>query len=147
MLTGRGPYLGALLGLPPARSAEALGTFRDVRRARSLHPSDAWSVSLPHGRLLIVGGGDPIEAPAGTHAWPLRRLVGTLLGDRVRFRIELELSPWSDTRSELGIRPLGHWPPGMRSPLRYYVLAEEALMAIAREVTEWDGARAMVDVA
>lgn len=147
MLTGRGPYLGALIGLPPSRSAEALGTFAGEMRARSVHPSGAWSVSLPYGRLLIAGGGDPIEAPAGTHAWPLRRLVGTLLGDRARFRVELELTPWSDARSELGIRPLGHWPPRMRSPARYYVLAEHALMTIAREVVEWDAARVLVGVA
>jgi hypothetical protein len=89
---------------------------------------------------LAPDGGDPIEPPSGTLAWPLRRLFGSLVTARGRFRVELELTPWSDQRSEIGIRPIGRWPPVVLAPERYYVLAEQALIAVAHEMVERDRA-------
>jgi len=136
-ITGRGPYLAARVPLPATWAARAL----DDMRFGAAHPAGAWHVPLGASRLIVTSYAQPI-CPPGVLAWPVRQLTGVLQTQPLyRLRVEVELVPWSATSCELGIRPLGKWPPRLMPTMRYYELAEAALVEFGGMVL---GARARV---
>lgn len=90
-----------------------------IYRTIDLRPDDAVrafdrvarAAGLADGRLTLDRPGSPV-APDGALYWPLRTMSGRLqLGRRRAVPVELALSPWSATRTEVSIRPLAPRPP------------------------------------
>jgi hypothetical protein len=88
----------------------------------------AWPVLVLDGGELAVFGGHAPDATPAAALWAARGELRT--GRRRSFPIEVELHPWSDHRSELGLRPAGRrWPPGW-----YFPLVSEAMARLRREL-------------
>jgi hypothetical protein len=85
-------YIFRTVDLSPA---EATRAFDRVAR----------TAGLTDGRLTLERPGSPV-APEGALAWPLRTATGRLqLGLGRSVPVELALSPWSNTKTEVSIRP------------------------------------------
>jgi hypothetical protein len=85
-------YIYRTIDLPPAEASRA---FDRVARA----------VGLADGRLALERSGSPVP-PEGVRYWPLRTMTGRLkIGVGRSVPVELALLPWSETRSEVSIRP------------------------------------------
>jgi len=140
LTSGQGPYLSIRIGVPPDRAARALDLYRAEMSLRAGDARGRWTLPSGAASLRVERGGERLESP-GT-SWPLRQLFGTLFVGRgmQRFRVEVELTAWSNDAVALGIRPMGPWPPRFQRPSAYYSAAERALVTIARKVVEWDGA-------
>lgn len=95
------PYISRLVDLPPDLAREAFDvTARDLARGRQ---GTAWAIAVPSGRLDLRGNGILSGSPGGT--WPYRQVTGRLRAPWMRkgLIVQLELLPWSDTRTELGL--------------------------------------------
>jgi hypothetical protein len=91
-------YIFQTVDLPPAEAARA---FDRVARA----------AGLADGRLALERPGSPVP-PDGVHYWPLRTMTGRLrIGWGRSVPVELALLPWSDTRTEVSIRPTSRNAP------------------------------------
>jgi hypothetical protein len=134
-----GPYIGRVVELSPAAAVDALERCRLESGLRRSDESARWTILMAWGSLELRGAGDYPEPPRATHVWPLRRFKGLLRSRRGGYRVgvELELVPWSDERTELGLRPSGKWPPLFLRQLPYYRHGAAALDQLVREMTEW----------
>jgi hypothetical protein len=91
-------YIPRTLDLPPD---EATRAFDRVARTSG----------LTDGRLTLERPGSPVP-PNGAYYWPLRTMTGRLhLGFGRSVPVEVALLPWSNTRTELSIRPTGRTAP------------------------------------
>ena len=101
--------------------------WADARR--SSNGARVETVGVPHGHLALDGASWARCSP-GPFA-PYRRVRGRL---RVRGRrpwpVELELSPWSASSSELGVRYTGRRRPGSAQLDRYHRMAIAVLDAV-----------------
>jgi len=101
-----------------------------TRRAR---PRAAWSIDL-RGRGAFRAGAGPVPVVGVVPTWATR---GRLSGGGMRVipftRVELEVSSWSSTETELLLRPVGRraarW--GRRRQDRYFSLAHLTLDRLA----------------
>jgi len=95
------PYISRLVDLPPDLAREAFDlTSRDLARRDA---DTAWTIAVPSGRLDLGGNGILSGSPAGS--WPYRQVTGRLRAPWMRkgLIVQLELLPWSDTHTELGL--------------------------------------------
>ncbi|MGH8983130.1 MAG: hypothetical protein ACRDY6_04565 [Acidimicrobiia bacterium] len=125
-------YLSRVIALPVAVAADALDR---VRRAGALDPTvrtdpGEWlSISAPAGTLRLAREDAP-DRPA--RILPIRRVPGRL---RTRFpwptvAVELELSPWSTGRTEVGLRYES--APRTRGLRLYHTIGGEALAQLCQ---------------
>jgi hypothetical protein len=94
------PHISRLVDLPPALAREAFDvTARDLARG---HAGTAWTIAVPSGRLHLRGNGI-LSGSRGY--WPYRQVTGRLRAPWMGkgLVVQLELLPWSDTRTELGL--------------------------------------------
>jgi len=105
-----------------------------VRRASGAAPRheisvDRGVVSLAPSTLVRPAASSAIE--------PLRALQGWLRASAARaFPIELELSPWSQDASALGIRYAGRRLPGAGALARYHRVGFDVLDELAGQLTD-----------
>jgi hypothetical protein len=76
------------------------------------------------------------ERPGGAGWRPLRRLPGVLVAARRRWPMELELLPWSEERTELGLRPRSRFPR-VFPPEQVTLAGHELLDELAASMVEW----------
>jgi hypothetical protein len=90
-------YMSRRLDVPPhvARAA-----FDELHYAGGLGP---WSLRTARWTLTLKG---PVRVSVGESGQAYRVQRGLLRGPLRRMPVELELQPWSSTRTELGLRPL-----------------------------------------
>jgi hypothetical protein len=93
------------LSLPPQVAKAAY----DQRAAAA----QVWSVDTDGSRLRVA---QAIPPASSTRYAPLRASRALVLAGLHRYPVELELLPWSASRTELGMRPVGtgfrRFPPG-----------------------------------
>ena len=95
------PTISRLVDLPPDLAREAFDvTARDLAWG---HEGTAWTIVVPSGRLDLRGNGIPSGSPGGY--WPYRQVTGRLRAPWMGkgLVVRLELLPWSDTHTELGL--------------------------------------------
>lgn len=128
------PYMWRIADVPPDAAA---GAFDQIL---ARHRSGEWSssIELGWGELRL---GVP-SADARAVPWSLRHVTGMLRSRRgsYRIRVELDLLPWSDSRTELGLRPVRRWPPVLLSPDPYYWHGANALERLVEEMHDLAGA-------
>lgn len=104
----------------------------NTQRQRENPSAETWSVATTAGRLKL-GRHTASPAPGG-RSWPALRLPGRLrIGARwLATPVELELAPWSDAATELGLRYCGRAWPGPA----YFSAANAVLDVLAVELHE-----------
>ena len=109
--------------------------------AHTEQPGDEWVLSTANARLLLRG---PVRTPAGAGYQPYRSQPGTLMTDWMRWPVQLELLPWSDLRTELGLRPMSRrfspFPPDavVRAGHRLLAALGENLLSWAEQpLVDW----------
>jgi hypothetical protein len=133
-------YVARPLDLPPMTAVAAFDAHRD---SASISETDKLCAGATPGAKLRF-----IASCGREQSWPyqaLRCTSGRLHHRRtlVSFPVEVEVSPWSATRSEVGIRPRGRTVPVTDCWLqrRYIALAvgaaEELVHALERQVDDW----------
>ena len=121
-------YVSRVLPLPSGVARQVFDACRVDRQHRSPDP-DRWSVTTGATVLRVVGPG---HVPAASGPWPVRSCPATLHLPRRggTAAVELELTPWSRQRTEVGLRLLGR-----RGPRRGYLDAAGACVdALANEL-------------
>jgi hypothetical protein len=126
-------YVNQPVNLPPLTAQAA---FDAVRGATA-------SPETPNKSVIATGRGELhlVETGRVDHQgalWPLRRASGRLCptGPLGSMRVEVEVTPWSKLRCEVGIRPCGRMAPlkeGWRQH-RYFAAAIEAAEQLARRL-------------
>jgi hypothetical protein len=133
-------YVAHHLELPPMTAVAAFDAHRD---AASIGQTDERGVGeTPGAKLRLTGSCAPERSRPYT---ALRRTSGRLCHRRtlVSFPVEIEVSPWSGMRCEIGIRPRGRTVPMTDGWLRrrYLALAVDAAERLAhaleRQVEDW----------
>ena len=95
------PHISRLVDLPPGLAREAFDlAARDLARGPA---GAAWTIAVSAGRLDLCGNG--ILSGSRQPSWPYRQVTGRLRAPWMRkgLIVELELLPWSDTHTELGL--------------------------------------------
>jgi hypothetical protein len=114
-------YVNRRLDLPPAVAQAALLAIEAHDRINGPHASSGLTFT---GALLLRDG------------WILATRPGRIHSGPHRLTVELELTPWSSQRTELGIRPMRSlwttWPT--RSCLQ---VAVAALDALGEQMSAW----------
>ena len=114
--------ISRLIGLAPAVTEAALDGW--------------WHERSP--RVVVQAGPDRVELGPPDHhrAGGVTCRLSCDLHRRARWRclhLELEVTPWSSSRTELHLRPLRR----LRSTNRYFDAGQEVLDRIAAELTEF----------
>ena|SRR5437660_6068537 len=133
-------YVSRPLDLPPMTAVAAFDAHRDALCIGETDERGA--IETPGAKLRFT------PSYAREQSWPdaaLRRTSGRLHNIRmlVSFPVEVELSAWSATRCEIGIRPRGRTVPITDGWLqrRYIALAVDAAEgladAIERQIDDW----------
>ena len=122
-------YVSRVLPLAIGVAEQVFDTCCGDRQFRSPVPT-RWSVAAGPVHLLQLQA--PVRAVPASRISASRLCRGELRAGRLRgrFAIELELSPWSRTESELGLRLLGRH----RMPDRYIDAANAVVDALASEL-------------
>ena len=132
------PYISRLVELPPDLAKVG---FDAVASECAGESSRAWEVVVPGGLLELDGPGVVPLLP-GAYA-PYRKVGGVLrrgwsgLGTSVP--VELELLPWSASRTELGLTARGVRGPRRLSVRRYLEVGGAALDGLRSVVMDWPG--------
>jgi hypothetical protein len=130
------PYISRVVDLPPDLAKAA---FDAVASECAGESSRAWEVVVPGGLLELDGPG-VVPLLAGGYA-AYRKVGGVLrrgwsgLGASVP--VELELLPWSASKTELGLTPMGSWGPRRLSVRRYLEVGGAALDGLRSAVRVW----------
>jgi hypothetical protein len=123
-------YVGQPLNLPPLTAQAAFDTLHESSAVATA--ADRWIFETDAGELRLQGSGITDNPGA---MWALRRAPGHLhrRGALSRRAIELELTPWSTRRCEIGIRHCGCLAPMTegRRQRRYVALAAEIAEGLA----------------
>jgi hypothetical protein len=133
-------YVAQPLDLPLLTAVAAFDAHREAARLGGVGKTSV--VETPATELFLFGTG-AVERSGPSSA--LRRAPGRLRHRRrlVSVAIEVEVAPWSDTRSQIGIRPRGHAVPlthgkRQRCYFAHAVAAAEGLaQALERRVEDW----------
>lgn len=139
----RSLHISRVLLLPPLAAQSAVGDHDDAPgNGEPWLPSRPWVLLTDSARLSLVGSGRLVRH---TDLCPYRRWFGSL-GRRDRQRsvpVEVELTPWSTTTCELGLRPSGRGArlADSRWRRRWFSLGLEVVEALATtmEQTSWQG--------
>jgi hypothetical protein len=123
-------YVGQPLNLPPLTAQAAFDTLHETCAVDTA--ADRWIFETAVGELRLQGAG-VTDGPGAM--WVLRRAPGQLhrRGGLSRLAIELELTPWSKCRCEIGIRHCGRVAPMTEGPRqrRYVALAADIAEGLA----------------
>ena len=137
-----GPYIWRVLSISPEPAAAAFDRCLAESAVLAADRRERPSLQTSGGRLRLDSPVATLEPPGRSIAWPLRRATGVLSAKwGYRVKVELEVMPWSDDATEIGVRPRGHWPPTMRSQKPYYRQGMAALNTLSTQMTEWAEAR------
>jgi hypothetical protein len=125
-------YVGRTLDLPPLTAQAAFDAHRQSLTCGSAQ--ETWALETGSGELRIFGSG--FTSRSGP-ACALRRADAQLRPGRRRWafaiEVEVEIMPWSDDSSQIGIRPRDRRVPMADSVRRrrYLAIAVEAAAALA----------------
>jgi hypothetical protein len=124
-------YISRVVALPPGLARQVFDACRADRQHRSLVPH-RWTVPAGSTVFLSLDGDGCTVAPDPTRSWAMRAVPGTLHAARVggTFAVEVELNPWSASRTEVGIRLVGR----RRASARYVHAAGAVIDAVASEL-------------
>lgn len=130
------PYISRLVELPPDLAKVA---FDAVASECAGESSRAWEVVVPGGLLELDGPGVVPLLPGGYA--PYRKVGGVLRrgwsGLGAGLPVELELLPWSASKTELGLTAMGGQGPRRLSVRRYLEVGGVALEGLRAGVTAW----------
>jgi hypothetical protein len=98
----RTPYVWRVIPLPPQVAAAALSSCFDVSDSTASRRSGRWKRCRGSSCLVVRRETTPLSR--GRYWW-LRRFTGAVRLRAVGQRVELELLPWSTSRTELSLRP------------------------------------------
>jgi hypothetical protein len=122
-------YIARVVDLPPSLAELAFDQ-------RALRADGALDVSSGTFRSYGVFHG-PASTPEVLHA--LRRAPGRLrpraFGPSIS--VELELTPWSHSRTEVGLRYTGRSRPGSLTQARYFKIGAEVVETVVTELAAW----------
>lgn len=112
-------YVSRVLALPSGVARQVFDACRVDRQHRSADP-DHWTVTAGATLLRVTGPG---HVPGASRLGPVRSCPAALQLPRRggTVPVELELTPWSHQRTEVGLRLLGR-----RAPRRGYLDAAGA---------------------
>jgi hypothetical protein len=132
-------YMSVLLDIPPEDADAAFDRCRTDLTSRTAKGRGRWSIELEGARVELRGGGRRCEPPRPSAVWPLRVVGGTLRsrGAVWRVPVELQLFPWSEARTELGLRPARRWLPRFLVAEPYFLYGRAALEQLGSEIVEW----------
>jgi hypothetical protein len=130
------PYISRIVDLPPDLAKAA---FDAVASECAGESSRAWEIVVPGGLLELDGPGVVPLLPGGYAAY---RKVGGVLrrgwsGLGAGLPAELELLPWSASRTELGLTPMGGLGPWRPSIRRYLEIGGAALEGLRSAIMGW----------
>ena len=123
------PYASRLLDLPPSGAVWALRLRYTL--ANEVSHDRRWVVDAGPARLHLDRLIEPAVPLKGTG--PLLILQGRLVRRWRGVPVEVELSPWSGSQSELAVRSW-RWP---NHPRWYFPAAVAALRTLQSEVVAW----------
>jgi hypothetical protein len=128
------PYLPRLTGLPPLVAQAAFDAVR-VTRSRRGQPAN-WDVEVRGGCLHLHGDGR-VPPPPRPCFWSYREVPGRIRSTwwHVAVPVRLELVPWSETRTALGLSVRG--PYHLASEAVYQQVGRAALDVLAAELDAW----------
>lgn len=89
-------YVNRVLDLPPLVAQASYDALAQQSGGEGV-------LTATNARLQLHA---PVRMPVGAGYQPYRSQPGTLMTDWLRWPFELELLPWSDDRTELGLRPI-----------------------------------------
>jgi hypothetical protein len=122
-------YISRVADLPPSLADVA---FADrVRRADG-------HLAVPSGTFR-VDAVLPRPQPCTNTLLPLQRVRGRLQrgGLGVSIPVELELTPWSNARTDVGLRYMGRRIPGGRARSRYFAIGSEVVELLVAALEVW----------
>jgi hypothetical protein len=129
-------YISRVLAMPLEDAADAFDRLA-FQRADG---SGRWTVWLPAVAMDVLGGIAPIEPPRPGIVWAARRADARLRTGLHRIPVELEILPWSQEATEIGLRPLARPGFGLATWEPYLRAGIHAMDALARAM---HGARAI----
>lgn len=128
-------YVSRALDLPPLTAQAALDAHREATTLEQRRGT--WVLQTPSTVLRLVG--TDVVGRCG-RSGPLREARGRLRHKEglVSIAVEVELTPWSDTRCEIGIRPEGRMIPltDCYRLRRYVAMAVEAAEGLVSVLTD-----------
>lgn len=129
------PYLTQVLELPPLVAQAAFDAARSARTHQA-RPA-VWGIGTAAGRLELRGGG-LIPPPPRPCYWSYRHVPGRIrsTGWHPPIAVGLELVPWSDTRTALGLHVEGH-PLIYADEHLYLDVGQAALRTLAAALEGW----------
>ena len=129
------PYLTRVLDLPPLVAQAAFDATRWAR-ARPSQPS-AWAIATGAGRLELHGDGLVTPPPRPCY-WSYREVPGRIRssGWQPPIPCRLELVPWSDVRTALGLHADGI-PLLYADEHLYAEVGQAALRTLAADLETW----------
>ena len=137
-------YMNRVVDLPPLVAQAAYD-------AHAHAPGGEWLLEASDARLLLRG---PVRMSIGAGYQPYRSQPGTLITGWVRWPVELELLPWSDDCTEVGLRPMSRtfsrFPPDavVRAGRRLLAGLEESMRGWAEQpLVDWANSMAFADTA
>lgn len=127
-------YVSRELDLPPLVARAAF----DAVRCHHAHPGypQRWDIQVPAGRLELSRWGRVPPPPRDCY-WSFREVIGTIcsLWWPMFVPVRLELVPWSDTRTSLGL--CVRRPPLLASETIYHQVASQTLDLLRSELHAW----------
>jgi hypothetical protein len=133
------PYTERVVAVPPHAVESALDLCLLGIGSRGSRAGDGTRIETEPGSLILDGPGCMPWPMHPSATWPIRHLTGRVRTGRRRFRVELELFPWSRAACVLGLRPAGR--RFRRRSDRYYATAARALTLLGGEIERWAAIR------
>ena len=129
-------YIERLVPIPHGTAAIALDLALLDVGAGSSGPAGHWIHDTGSGRLVIAAPSERTAVGSLSGVTPLRHTHGTIRAGGFRFAVELELYPWSESASAIGLRPLGSRPRSFGSET-YYRVGGAGLEHLRDEMLRW----------
>src|SRR5687767_13775337 len=98
-------YMERIVPVPPEAAEAALDlALLDVGRG-SAAGNGTWIFEVERGKFVVRAPSVRSNVTALSGVCPLRRTKGVIRSGLFRFPVELELLPWSETATAIGLRP------------------------------------------
>ena len=129
-------YIERVVPIPHGAAAIALDLALLDIGAGSSSAGARWILETGDGRLMLAAPSERAAPGSLSGVSPLRHTRGVIRAGMFRFGVELELFPWSESASALGLRPLSSRPRHFGSET-YYRVGGAGLEHLRDEMLRW----------